>query len=111
MPTYYLAGLMYINGCNGDDRRVLIPDGSNDPGIQPPLDATMLVAKDHWRADTFGVSQQRTRILTVDGQQKEFFEFVLKKRSRVSVPYSGGPQCFKLEKGLPRAQKADFEPT
>lgn len=109
MPTYYLAGLMYINGCRGDDRRVLIPDGSKDPEIQPPLDATLLVAKDDWRADTFSTAW-RPRTLMVDGQPKDFFEFVLKKRSRISLPYSGGAQCFKLDTGLPRAQNADFEP-
>ena len=41
MPKYYLTGLMYINGCKGDDQRVLIQDGSNDPDIQPPLSATL----------------------------------------------------------------------
>ena len=64
MPTYYLAGLMYINGCRGDDRRVLIPDGSKDPEIQPPLDATLLVAKDDWRADTFGTAWRTGTIWT-----------------------------------------------
>ncbi|HEX6096541.1 MAG TPA: hypothetical protein VF432_09475 [Thermoanaerobaculia bacterium] len=100
---------MYINGCNGDDRRVLIPDGSNDPEIQPPLDATLLVARDDWKADTFGAAW-RPRTLMVDGRPKDFFEFILKKRSRVTLPYSGGAECFELETGLPRAQNADFEP-
>jgi hypothetical protein len=110
MPKYYLTGLMYINGCNGDDQRVLIPDGSNDLDIQPPLSATMLVAKNERKDDTFGTAW-RPRVLMVDGQPKDFYEFILKKRSRVSVSGSnGGAQCSKLDTGLPRAQVANFVP-
>jgi hypothetical protein len=110
MPTYYFIGLMYINGCQGNDRRVLIPDGSNDKDIQPPLQATLVVAKDEYKGDTFDSSQQRTRTLNVDGQEKEFLEFILKKRSQVTVPATGPTECSKLETGLPRAQLALFEP-
>jgi hypothetical protein len=108
MPKYYLAGLMYINGCEGNDQRVLIPDG-DDRNIKRPLDATILVAKkDCKEGDTFG--KRRERKLTVDGQEKEFYEFFLKKRSRITVPHSGTVQCSNLDTGLPRAQDAGFEP-
>jgi hypothetical protein len=100
---------MYINGCNDNDKRVLIPDGSNDREIQKALDATILVAKEDCQSHTFG-NAGRDRVLTVDGQPKDFYEFFLKKRSRITVPNSGVAQCFKLETGLPRAQVTGFEP-
>jgi hypothetical protein len=109
MPTYYLAGVMYINGCEGNDQRVLIPDGRNDSKIQLPLKASILVAKADWQGDTFGTEAQ-DRGLTVDGQSKEFRECFLTKRSRISVPHAGGAQCLKLDTGLPRAQNAGFNP-
>jgi hypothetical protein len=109
MPKCYFAGLMYINGCKGDDQRVLIPDGRNDRQIQKPLDATILVAKEDHAGDTFG-GARHDRVLTVDGQPKDFYEFVLKKCSRITVPNSGVAQCFKLDTGLPRAQVAGFVP-
>lgn len=107
MPKYYLAGVMYINGCKGDDQRVLIPDGSTE--VQLPLRASILVAKADWKGDTFG-AQAQDRVLTVDGQPKEFRECFLTKRSRISVPHAGGAQCVKLDTGLPRAQNAGFKP-
>lgn len=109
MPNYYLAGLMYVNGCKGEDQRVLIPDGSNDRQIQKPLDATILIAKEDHEGDTFGTAWL-PRALMVDGQPKDFYEFFLKKRSRVSVPSVGVAQCFMLDTGLPRAQDAGFVP-
>ena len=108
MPTYYLTGLMYINGCHDtEDQRVLIPDGSSGD-IVPPLAATILVAATDHIANTFATSRERT--LDVDGQPTTFFEFPLKKRSLVSLPHSGGAKCVKLDAGLPRAEDADFIP-
>jgi len=107
MTTYYLAGLMYINGCKGDDQRVLIPDGSD---VEPPREATILVAKEERNGDTFGTAW-RPRVLMVDGRPKDFYEFILKKRSRVSVSGSnGGARCVKLDVGLPKAQVVNFVP-
>lgn len=110
MPTYYLAGLMYINGCHGtEDQRVLIPNGSDDPEIQPPLEATILVAEDDYGKHTG--FERRERELKVDEKTTAtFYEFPLKKRSRVRVPHSGGAECVKLDAGLPRAEDAEFVP-
>jgi hypothetical protein len=101
---------MYINGCNDDeDQRVLIPDGSNDSDIQPPRDATILVLRDDCVSDTFGAAR-KLRELIVDGKPAEFYEFHLEKRSRVRLPHSGRVACVKLDRGLPKAEDAEFVP-
>jgi len=112
MTLFYLTGLMYFDGCEADEKRALLPDGTDH---NPPHFASLFIEKaatykEHW----FPGQIKDPRTVTVQGHDRDVVEFRIPVRSVLTFPDDADipAKCVDFEDGLPKLQDADpaFEP-
>lgn len=111
MTKFYLTGLMYFDGCESDEKRALLPDGTEH---DPPHFASLFIEKVQYQASWFPGEITDPRTVKVQGQDREVVEFRIPVRSVLTFPDDTDipAKCVDFEDGLPKLQDADpdFEP-
>jgi len=106
MATFYLSGLMYFDGCEADEKRALLPDGTQH---DPPHYASLFIEKVPYKANWFPGAITDPRIVRVQGQDRQLVEFRIPVRSLLTFPDESDvpAKCVDFEDGLPKLQQAD----
>ena len=111
MATFYLTGLMYFDGCEEDEKRALLPDGTDH---DPPHFASLFIEKVKYEPNGWPGEIIDPRTVRIQGQDRQLVEFRIPKRTVLTFPDETDipAECVDFEDGLPKLQDADptFEP-
>jgi hypothetical protein len=99
MLNIYMAGLIYLNGCDQEVKRAYAPDGTGD---DPPHHASLWITAADLDQENWWSGQKISHPVNGD----TVFEFRIPEPSTLWFPDDGNAaDCYDLDEGLPKLKK------